>query len=96
MSYYLNKGTEKENEFDNLSKEIESKITELNEEFLTKDLEDMQVLDAINIFKKKNFYIRMLKCYLMKIKLLKKDVFENTELIDEMCYFIFFPEFKIV
>ena len=96
MSYYLNKGTEKENEFDNLSNEIESKIPELNEEFLTKDLENMQVLDAINIFKKKDFYIRKLKCYLMKIKLLKSNVFENTELIDEMCYFIFFPEFKIV
>ena len=96
MSYYLNKGTEKENEFDNLSNEIESKIPELNEEFLTEDLENMQVIDAINIFKKKDFYIRMLKCYLMKIKLLKSNVFENTELIDEMCYFIFFPEFKIV
>ena len=96
MSYYLNKGTEKENEFDNLSNEIESKISELNEEFLTKDLENMQVLDAINIFKKKDFYVRMLKCYLMKIKLLKSNVFQNTELIDEMCYFIFFPEFKIV
>ena len=96
MSYYLNKGTEKENELDNLSNEIDSKIAELKEEFLTKDLENMQVLDAINIFKKKNFYIRMLKCYLMKIKLLKSNIFESTELIDEMCYFIFFPEFKIV
>jgi len=96
MSYYLNKGTEKENEFNNLSNEVESKITELNEEFLTKDLENMLVLDAINIFKKQNFYIRMLKCYLMKIKLLKSNVFESTELIDEMCYFIFFPEFKVV
>ena len=96
MSYYLNKGTEKENEFNNLSNEVESKITKLNEEFLTKDLENMLVLDAINIFKKQNFYIRMLKCYLMKIKLLKSNVFESTELIDEMCYFIFFPEFKVV
>ena len=32
----------------------------------------------------------------MKIKLLKSNIFESTELIDEMCYFIFFPEFKIV
>lgn len=96
MSYYLNKGTEKENEFNNLSNEIESKIPELNEDFLTKDLENIQVLDAINIFKKYNFYIKMLKCYLMKINLLKNNVFESTELIDEMCYFIFFPEFKAV
>ena len=96
MSYYLNKGTEKENEFNQLNDEIESKINELNDEFLTKDLESMQILDAVNIFKKKNFYTRMLKCYLIKIKLLKNNIYENTELIDEMCYFIFVPEFKIL
>ena len=94
MSYYLNKGTEKENEFNQLNNEIDSKINELNDEFLTKDLESMQVLDAINIFKKKNYYVRMLKCYLLKIKLLKDNIFESNELIEEMCYFIFVPEFK--
>ena len=94
MSYYLNKGTEKENEFSQMNNEIESKINELNDEFLTKDLESMQILDAINIFKKKNYYVRMLKCYLLKIKLLKNNIFESNELIEEMCYFIFVPEFK--
>ena len=94
MSYYLNKGTEKENEFSQMNNEIESKINELNDEFLTEDLESMQVLDAINIFKKKNYYVRMLKCYLLKIKLLKNNIFESNELIEEMCYFIFVPEFK--
>ena len=96
MSYYKNKGTENENEFKKLDEEIELKVKELNNDFLLKDLESMQVLDAINIFKKHNFYVRMLKCYLLKIKLLKKNIFENNELIDEMCYFIFFPEFKLV
>jgi len=56
----------------------------------------MQVLDAINIFKKQNYYVRMLKCYLIKINYLKNNNLENNELIEEMCYFIFFPEFKIV
>ena len=37
----------------------------------------------------------MLKCYLFKIKLLKKNDFGINELIDEMCYFIFYPEFKL-
>ena len=96
ISYYQNKGTDKENEFNKLNDEIESKIVELNDNFIKKDLENMQVLDAINIFKKNDFYIRMLKCYLIKLNLLKNNTFENTELIDELCYFIFFPEFKLI
>ena len=52
MSYYKNKGTEKENEFIKLNEEIESKINELNNDFLLKELDKMQVLDAINLFKR--------------------------------------------
>ena len=62
---------------------------------MIKDLEKMPILEAINLFKKQNYYVRMLKCYLFKIKLLKKNDFEINELIDEMCYFIFYPEFKL-
>ena len=96
MSYYKNKGTEKEKEFDKLYEEIESQVNELNNDILLKELQNMEVLDAINIFKKQNFYVRMLKCFLTKINLLKNNNFESNELIDEMCYFIFFPEFKLV
>ena len=96
INYYQNKGTDKEKEFNELNDEIESKIIELNNNFLKKDLENMQVIDAINIFKKNNFYIKMLKCYLIKLKLLKNNSFENTELLDELCYFIFFPELKLI
>ena len=96
ISYYKNKGTDKEDEFNKLNEEIESKVKECNNDLLLKDLENMQVLDAINIFKKEDYYIRMLKCFLVKINLLKNNNFENNELIDEMCYFIFFPEFKII
>ena len=95
ISYYNNKGTEKEKEFNDLYERIESKISELNNDFLIKDLEKMPILEAINLFKKQNYYVRMLKCYLFKIKLLKKNDFEINELIDEMCYFIFYPEFKL-
>ena len=96
MSYYKNKGTEQEDEFNKLNEEIDSKVKECNNDLLLKDLENMQVLDAINLFKKEDYYIRMLKCFLVKINLLKNNNFENNELVDEMCYFIFFPEFKII
>ena len=96
ISFYQNKGTEKEKEFNKLYEEIESKINEINNEFLLKDIENMQVLDAINIFKKQDYYIRMIKCFWTKINLLKNNNFESNELIDEMCYFIFFQEFKLV
>ena len=56
----------------------------------------MEILDALNIFKKQNYYMKMLKCYLIRINLLKQNKFENNELIDEMCYFIFLQELKSV
>ena len=96
ISYYKNKGTEKEKEFDKLYEEIKSQINELNNDILLKDLQNMEVLDAINIFKKQKFYVRMLKCFITKINLLKNNNFESDELMDEMCYFIFYPQFKLV
>ena len=96
MSYFTNKGTDKENEFIQLNDDIEEKIIELNNDFLLKELDNMPVLDAINLFKKQDFYVRVLKCFLVKINLLKNNIFENNELMDEMCYFILFPEFKLV
>ena len=56
----------------------------------------MQVQDAINLFKKQNYYPKILKCYLIRINSLKNNKFENNELIDEMCYFIFFQELKSI
>lgn len=96
MSYFNNKGTDKEKEFTQLNEDIEEKIIDLNNDFLLKELDNMPVLDAINLFKKQDFYVKMLKCFLIKINLLKNNIFENNELIDEMCYFIFFPQFKLV
>ena len=96
FSFYENKDTKKENEFINLEKNFNKQISELKEEFLFKELSNMEILDAINIFKKQNYYMKMLKCYLIRINLLKQNKFENNELIDEMCYFIFFQELKSV
>ena len=96
FSFYENKDTKKENEFINLEKNFNKQISELKEEFLFKELSNMEILDAINIFKKQNYYMKMLKCYLIRINLLKQNKFENSELIDEMCYFIFFQELKSV
>ena len=96
FSFYENKDTKKENKFINLEKNFNKQISELKEEFLFKELSNMEILDAINIFKKQNYYMKMLKCYLIRINLLKQNKFENNELIDEMCYFIFFQELKSV
>ena len=96
FSFYENKDTKKENKFINLEKNFNKQISELKEEFLFKELSNMEILDAINIFKKQNYYMKMLKCYLIRINLLKQNKFENNELIDEMCYFIFFQELKSI
>ena len=96
FSFYENKGTNKENEFINLEKNFNKQIAELKNEFLLKELGNMEILDALNIFKKQNYYMKMLKCYLIRINFLKQNKFENNELIDEMCYFIFLQELKSV
>ena len=90
------KNTKTENEFINLEKNFYHKISDLKEQFIDKELENMEVQDAINLFKKQNYYIKLLKCYLIRINSLKNNKFENNELIDDMCYFIFNQEFKLI
>ena len=96
FSFYENKGTNKETEFINLEKNFNKQISELKNEFLLKEMGNMEMVDVLNIFKKENYYIKMLKCYLIRINLLKQNKFENNEIIDEMCYFIFLQEFKSI
>ena len=96
FSFYENKGTKKENEYINLENNFNKQISELKEQFLEKDLQSLEILDAVNIFKKENYYLKMLKCYLYRINMLKQNKFENNELIDEMCYFIFIQELKSI
>ena len=94
--FYEKKGTKSEKDYINLEANFNKQISELKNPFLEKDLENMQVQDAINLFKKQNYYPKMLKCYLIRINSLKNNKFENNELIDEMCYFIFFQELKSI
>ena len=96
FSFYENKGTNKETEFINLEKNFNKQISELKNEFLLKEIGNMEMVDVLNIFKKQNYYIKMLKCYMIRINLLKQNKFENNEIIDEMCYFIFLQEFKSI
>ena len=96
FSFFEKKGTKNEKDFISLETNFNKQISELKEPFLEKDLENMQVLDAINLFKKQNYYPKMLKCYLTRINSLKNNKFENNELIDEMCYFIFFQDLKSI
>ena len=96
FSFYENKGTNKEKEFINLEKNFNKQISELKNEFLLKEMGNMEMVDVLNIFKKQNYYIKMLKCYMIRINLLKQNKFENNEIIDEMCYFIFLQEFKSI
>ena len=96
FTFYEKKGTKSEKDYINLEANFNKQISELKDPFLEKDLENMQVQDAINLFKKQNYYPKMLKCYLIRINSLKNNKFENNELIDEMCYFIFFQELKSI
>ena len=96
FAFFEKKGTKNEKDFISLETNFNKQISELKEPFLEKDLENMQVLDAINLFKKQNYYPKMLKCYLTRINSLKYNKFENNELIDEMCYFIFFQDLKSI
>ena len=96
FSFYEKKGTNNEKEYISLESNFNKQVSELKGQFLEKDFEKMEVLDAINLFKKQNYYLKMLKCYLIRINSVKENKFENNELIDEMCYFIFFQELKSI
>ena len=96
FSFYEKKGTNNEKEYISLESNFNKQVSELKGQFLEKDFEKLEVLDAINLFKKQNYYLKMLKCYLIRINSVKENKFENNELIDEMCYFIFFQELKSI
>ena len=96
MCYYISKGTENESEFNKSYEEIKNDVAKLNNTFLLSDFEKMDAKDAIKEFKNNDFYLRMIKCYLLKLKFLSKNVYKSNDLIDEMCYFIFFNQLKTI
>ena len=66
MAYYNTKGTDKESEYDELNKELQGKIEELKSKcpLIEQDLDSMNIKDAINEFKKYEYYPRILKVFI--------------------------------
>ena len=95
MSYYNNIGTEKEEEYNKLNEEAESKINEIKDKspLYEVDFDSMDSKEALSEFKKYDYYPRMLKGYLYKLKHLNDD---NNNLLDEICFFLFTHHLKLI
>ena len=95
MSYYNTKGTENEDEYNKLNEEVENKINELKDKYplLEIDFDSMDSNEALTEFKKYDYYPRILKGYLYKLKHLNE---ENNTLLDEICFFLFAHHLKLV
>ena len=88
MSYYTTKGTDKESEYDKLKEEVDNKINELKDKIplIGLDFDSMDIKDAVNEFKKYEYYEKILKIYIYKLNHLSE---ENNELLDEINFFTF-------
>ena len=98
MSFYNTKGTENEEEFNQLNEEIKNKISELSQtekgSFLNEDLTSQEdINEAIKIFKSKEYYPRITKCYMMKLDDISK---ENDPILDEFSFFLFDEKIKLI
>ena len=92
-SYYETKGTEKESEYDQLKQEVDTKISGLKNKspLIELNFDSMDMKEAVNEFKKYEYYQRVLKVYIYKLNHLNE---ENNELLDEICFFIFANNLK--
>ena len=95
MAYYTTKGTDKEDEYNKLKEEVENKIKEVNDKspMFEMDFDSMDSKDALAEFKKYDYYPKMLKGYLYKLKHLTD---EDNELLDEMSFFLFAQHLKLI
>ena len=95
MSYYTTKGTDKEDEYNKLKEEVENKIKEVNDKnpMFEMDFDSMDPKEALAEFKKYDYYPKMLKGYLYKLKHLTD---EDNELLDEMSFFLFAQHLKMI
>ena len=95
ISYYDTKGTEKESEYDSLKQEVDTKIESLKDKnpLIKLDFDSMGIKEAINEFKKYEYYPKILKVYIYKLKHLNE---ENNELLDEICFFLFANHLKFL
>ena len=95
MTYYNTKGTDKEEEYKKLNEETENKINEIKNQcpLIDMDFDSMDPKDVLTEFKKYEYYPRMLKGYLYKLKHLNE---ENNTLLDEICFFLFVHHLKLI
>ena len=95
MSYYNTIGTEKEEEYNKLNEEAENKINEIKNKspLYEIDFDSMDSKEALSEFKKYDYYPRILKGYLYKLKHLND---ENNNLLDEICFFLFTHHLKLI
>ena len=93
MSYYNTKGTENESEYDKLKVEAENKIKEIKDScpLFNLDFDSMEHKDAVDEFKKYEYYQKILKIYIYKLNHLNE---ENNELLDEINFFMFASSLK--
>ena len=95
ISYYDTKGTEKEKEYDSLRQEVDTKIESLKDTnpLIKIDFDSIDTKEAINEFKKYEYYPKILKVYIYKLNHLNE---ENNELLDEICFFLFANHLKFL
>jgi hypothetical protein len=98
VSFYNTKGTENEDEFNQLNEEIKNKINELSQtekgSFLNEDLHSQEdINEVIKLFKSKEYYPRITKCYMMKLNDISK---ENDPILDELSFFLFNEKIKLI
>ena len=93
MSYYNTKGTKNESEYDKLKTEAENKIKEIKDScpLINLDFDSMEHKDAVDEFKKYEYYQKILKIYIYKLNHLNE---ENNELLDEINFFLFASSLK--
>ena len=85
MSYYMNKGTDKENEYNKLYEEINEKIKLKEKEIplISAEFDTKDEKGALTEFRKYYYYPKMLKCYLYKLNHITD---EDNGIIDEITF----------
>ena len=95
MAYYNTKGTDKEEEYNKLNEEAQSKISNIKSQYslFEMDFDTMDSKDALTEFKKYDYYPRVLKGYLYKLSHLND---EDNNLLDEISFFLFVHHLKLI
>ncbi len=85
-SLYKNKGTENEEEYNEINEELKNKLLELKLQILENDYKTQALNDAISDFRSYDYYDRIVKCYSMK---LNEPFEDDNKYLDEFSYFLF-------